>query len=285
MRPIVKWAGGKARLTGRILEHVPGEIRTYAEPFAGGAAVFLALAKERADGARSFQRAVLSDRNEELVACYRAVRDDVDALLGELAEYRYDRDMFYEVRERETRGMSDVQRGARLLYLNHTCFNGLWRVNSKGKFNVPFGRYTNPKFSNPTRLRAVSQLLAGVDVRNDDFADVTKRLREGDFVYLDPPYAPVSDTSDFTAYAKDGFGPDDQKRLADELVRLKARGVRAVLSNADTPTTRALYSSLRLQALDVRRSINADAKGRGMAAELLVFNWDEAPKKRRRAAR
>ena len=248
----------------------------------GGAAVFFTLAAERERGERAFDQAILSDQNMDLVACYRAVRDSVDALVEELSKYKYDRDMFYEAREIDPRKLSDVARGARLIYLNRTCYNGLWRVNSKGKFNVPFGRYTKPKILDEPALRKASELLADVEIVHQDFEKVTKALAKGDFVYLDPPYAPASDTADFTAYAKDGFGADDQARLAAELLRLKKQGVRALLSNADTVDTRVLYNKLRSETVSVRRSINSNPQSRGHAAELLVMNWD-APKKKARS--
>ncbi len=277
----MKWAGGKTRLLPRILEQVPKKMSTYAEPFMGGAAVFLAVAAERERGERKFERAILADRNEDLVACYSAVRDSVEDVITALGDYKYDEEMFYEVRGRDPSKMTDVERGARLLYLNRTCFNGLWRVNSKGKFNVPFGRYTKPKIVDPPKLRRASELLKDVEIRHEDFSSVTKGLKKGDFVYLDPPYAPTSDTADFTAYAKDGFGLEDQQRLADELRRLADVGVHALLSNADTTLTRSLYKGLRHETVNVRRSINSDTSNRGHAAELLVMNWD-LPKKRAR---
>lgn len=277
MKPIVKWAGGKSRLLPALLPNVPKSIGTYAEPFAGGAALFFGLAGAAAirlsKSARPWKRAVLNDQNEELVACYRAVQGDVEALLEALRGYRYDRDLFYEVRDRDTRGMSDVERGARLIFLNRTCFNGLWRVNAAGKFNVPFGRYTNPKIVDEERLRAASRALANVDLRVGDFAAVTRSLGEGDFVYFDPPYVPVSKTAAFTAYDKSGFGEAEQARLAKELRRLKAAGVRAMLSNADTPETRELYAGLRVSIVRVARPINSDTSKRGDTAEVVVTTW------------
>jgi DNA adenine methylase len=276
VKPIVKWAGGKSRLLGELLSRVPTRMRTYAEPFAGGAALFFALAADVTSAARDrrvWKRAVLADQNEELIACYRAVRDDVGALLAALGAYRYDRDLFYATRERDTRGMSDVERGARLLFLNRTCFNGLWRVNASGKFNVPFGRYKNPRIVDEEKLRAASRALADVDLRVADFAKVTKSLGEGDFVYLDPPYVPLSKTAAFTAYGKDGFSPADQARLAKELRRMKERGVLAMLSNADTPETRALYDGLCVSIVRMARSINSDPTKRGETAEVIVTTW------------
>ena len=272
-KPIVKWAGGKSRLLGELIDRVPRRLKTYAEPFAGGAALFFALASERAHGERSFERAILCDRNEELVACYRAVQADVNAVIEALKSFRHDRELFYEVRAQDTRGMSDVARAARFVFLNHTCFNGLWRVNSGGHFNVPFGKYKNPRILDPEALRAASGALADVELRTGDFLDVTGELGRGDFVYLDPPYVPVSRTASFTAYAKDGFSPSDQERLARELHTLKGRGVKAMLSNADTPVTRRLYAGLQCRALRAPRSISCDGAARGAAGELLVTTW------------
>ncbi len=285
-KPIVKWAGGKARLLPELLARVPTEIRTYAEPFAGGAALFFALAR---DPSRSFRRAVLADQNEDLVACYRAIRDDVESLIVALGAYRYDKELFYATREKDPRRMSDVERGARLIFLNHTCFNGLWRVNSKGKFNVPFGRYTNPRILDEAGLRAASALLQRARIVKSDFAAVTRELSAGDFVYLDPPYVPLSKTASFTAYASDGFGPEDQSRLRAQLVELKARGVFVMVSNADTPETRELYRGFAMHVVRAGRVINADVSKRGDTTELLVVSWDKpglygAARERRRVA-
>jgi DNA adenine methylase len=276
VKPIVKWAGGKSRLLGELLQRVPTRFRTYAEPFAGGAALFFALASEvdgKARDRRSFEKAWLADQNEDLIACYRAVRDDVGAVIEALRAYRYDRDLFYETRDRETAGMSDVERGARLLFLNRTCFNGLWRVNASGKFNVPFGRYKNPRILDEDSLNAASRALKGTKLVNGDFREITKKLRAGDFVYLDPPYVPLSKTAAFTAYGKDGFSHLEQERLARELHDLKKRGVMAMLSNADTKETRALYKGFSLTVVPVRRPINSDPTKRGATSELIVTTY------------
>jgi DNA adenine methylase len=272
-KPIVKWAGGKSRLLGELVARVPLRIGTYAEPFAGGAALFFALASERARGVRSFEHAILADQNEELVACYRAVRDDVGSLIDALGAFRHDRELFYEVRAQTTAGMTDVARAARFIFLNRTCFNGLWRVNSGGQFNVPFGKYKNPRILDADALRAASCALAGVDLRISDFADVTRDLGRGDFVYLDPPYVPISRTASFTAYAKDGFSTSDQERLARELHAMKRRGAKAMLSNADTPLTRDLYDGLACHVVRAHRSISCDGATRGDAGELVVTTW------------
>ena len=274
MKPIVKWAGGKSRLLDELRKRMPAEMRTYAEPFAGGAALFFALVQDEPGIARRrFKRAVLCDQNEDLIACYRAVRDDVDSLIEALGAYRYEREMFYATRDLDPSGMNDVDRGARLLFLNRTCFNGLWRVNASGKFNVPFGRYKNPRIVDEEKLRAASRALQKVDLKVGDYTTVTKKLGEGDFVYLDPPYVPLSKTAAFTAYGKNGFSSDDQARLADELHRLKKQKVKAMLSNADTKESRVLYKGLCVSIVHMARSINSDPTKRGDTAEVIVTTY------------
>jgi DNA adenine methylase len=269
-KPIVKWAGGKTKLLEPLTQRVPTQIRTYAEPFAGGAALFFALAD---DPSRTIERAVLADQNEDLVACYRAVRDDVEALLVALAAYKHDEEEYYRVRDRDPRGLGDAERGARLIYLNRTCFNGLWRVNRQGKFNVPFGRYTNPRIVDADGLRAASRALARTKLLAADFAEVTRDLGPGDFAYFDPPYVPVSKSASFTSYAREGFGPADQDRLLAELHRLAAAGVTAILSNADTEATRALYSDFAVHLVTAPRAINSKGGSRGHVGELIVTSW------------
>ena len=269
-KPIVKWAGGTTKLLPALLTHVPTHIGTYAEPFAGGAALFFAIAD---DPSRTFERAILADQNADLVACYRAVRDDVEGVITALGAYTYDETLYYKVRDEDPTSLSDVARGARLIFLNRTCFNGLWRVNRKGKFNVPFGRYTNPRIVDEEGLRAASKVLARVSIEVADFAEVTRTLGPGDFAYFDPPYVPLTKTASFTSYAQEGFGPADQERLVAELARLKSIGVTALLSNADTEGTRALYRDFTIHTVTAARSINSQASGRGHAKELIVANW------------
>lgn len=273
-KPIVKWAGGKTRLLAHLQDHLatcaPLEIGTYAEPFAGGAAFFFALASTTP---RIWKKAILADQNTELLACYRAVKTDVEAVIEALGPYKHDEALFYETRKVSTDKLSDVARAARFIFLNRTCYNGLWRVNASGKFNVPFGRYKNPRILDPDGLRAASKALRGVQIVHKDFSEVTERLKSGDFVYLDPPYVPVSKTAAFTAYSKNGFGPEDQRRLVDELRGLRKRGAMAMLSNADTPETRELYREFACHVVGMPRSINSNAKKRGNAAELIVTSW------------
>ena len=271
-RPIVKWAGGKAALVPDLLAEMPKKIGTYIEPFAGGAALFFALASTAKP---RFQRAQLNDKNEELVACYRAVRDHLDAMVTRLGSYHYDKDLYYSVRDVETKELTDPARGARLLFLNRTCFNGLWRENSKGKNNVPFGTYDDPKILDLPTLERAHRALAWVRLTSVDFEVACEGLVRGDFAYFDPPYVPLSKTASFTAYSAAGFSRKDQERLVVLLRTLKARGVHAMLSNADSPKTRELYSEFRMKKVQARRSINSDKSKRGVTGELVVMNYEE----------
>jgi DNA adenine methylase len=248
-------------------------MHSYVEPFAGGAALFFHLASSPV---YAFERAVLADKNPELIALYRAVKADVEAVIGALQalKARPDRrDLYYRLREAKTDRMSDVDRAARFVFLNRTGYNGLWRVNSRGVFNVPYGRYKDPKILDADRLRAASRALARADLLYADFGDALCDLSRVDFVYFDPPYVPVSKTAAFTAYAREGFGPKDQERLAAVMRELRRRGVRALLSNAATGATRELYKGFRIDDVRAARAINSDATKRGSVGELLVRNW------------
>jgi len=267
-RPFLKWVGGKSQLLGALRELVPEDIETYFEPFLGGGALFFDVQPSQA---------VIADLNPELVDCFTAVRDRLDRVIGHLEGHIYEKGHFYAVRDLEPDDLSLAERAARTIYLNRTGFNGLYRVNSKGRFNVPFGRYTNPLICDHENLQACSEALQGTDVVQGHFAEVLAKAKAGDFVYLDPPYVPVSRTSNFTHYVAGGFGPDDQNRLAQELVGLDSRGARFVLSNADTPEVRAMYlelgiPKLRIEQVLASRAVNSRSSGRGKVPELLVHN-------------
>ena len=243
-------------------------MRTYFEPFVGGGAVFFALCREG-----RFRDAVLGDLNPALVEVYTVVRDDVRGLtdaLDELADGATDPDFYYEVRGWSTEELDPVSRTARFLFLNKTCFNGLYRVNRKGRFNVPFGRYKNPRVLNLPRLLAASRALQGVTIVHSDFAQLVEHARRGDGVYLDPPYVPLSSTSSFTAYAAHPFTARDHERLAEVYRRLIARGVGSVLSNSDCPFTERLYRGLTVEHVRAARAINSVGSRRGAVSELLV---------------
>jgi len=265
LRPILKWAGGKRSLVPRILDELPKRIQTYYEPFVGGAAVFLALAEEK-----RFEHAVITDKNPQLINLYTVVRDDLVKLLKKLEalQERTSEEDYYEIRAEK--GGSKVDRAARMIYLNKTGYNGLYRVNSKGGFNVPYGRYKRPKIYDPERLLAVRDALRGVTIQVADFDQSCRAARPGDVVYLDPPYLPLSKTASFSAYHSEAFGMPEHERLAKAFAKLVKRGVTAILSNSATPETRALYKSFKCSDVAVRRPINSVASGRGAVSELLV---------------
>jgi DNA adenine methylase len=259
-RPVLKWAGGKSRLVAEICAHFPEQINTYYEPFMGGAAVFFALAKQK-----RFKRAVLSDRNPELVNVYAALQSDVDGVIKALRRWKYDRETYYRVRDNFKRSPSAPERAARTIYLNKTGYNGLYRVNRAGLFNVPFGRYTNPTICDESNLRLVAECLKAVTLIEADFSEVCALAKSGDAVYFDPPYLPVSNTAYFTSYDRHPFGLPDHERLAKEFAKLARRKVTAVLSNSDTPETQSLFEQWTVEHLQV-------ASKRGPVSELLVVN-------------
>jgi len=266
--PFLKWAGGKRQLLPEILSHVPARCNTYYEPFLGGGAVFFALAARGV-----FRRAVIGDQNRELVDAYLGIRDDVEGVISRLARLSrkpHDSDTYYHVREQDPARLGQAARAARLIYLNRTGYNGLYRVNRGGRFNVPFGRYKNPRILDRENLRAVSRALQGVQIRIGDFEALVEKAEPGDFIYFDPPYVPISTTSNFTAYDRLPFGPAEQDRLARTLRRLRKRKVYALLSNSDVTLTRGLYEGLPFEAVKVNRRINSRADRRGPISELLV---------------
>jgi DNA adenine methylase len=274
-RPVLKWAGGKTQLLDRILPALPEKIEAYYEPFVGGAAVFFALAEQE-----RFERAVLTDRNPELVEVYRSLRDDADAVIRALRRYSYDRDEYYRIRARVP--TKPAARAARIIYLNKTGYNGLYRVNRSGAFNVPFGRHKNPNICDKEALLAAARALQAAKIEVGDFEQVAGRARPGDAVYLDPPYLPLSRTANFTAYDRHPFGLDEHRRLARVFAELSRRKVQAVLSNSDTPETRELYAAFTLEPVRVARPINSRASARGPINEILVKN---VPPARARAVR
>lgn len=268
--PFVKWAGGKSRLLPTFDQYFPdslsGTAGRYFEPFVGGGAVFFHLLPANA---------VLSDLNPELINCYQVIRDDLESLIALLARHVNDKAHFYKVRAQDTRELSPAERAARLIFLNKTCFNGLYRVNSRGQFNVPFGRYLNPRICDADNLHAVSTTLQGVELILSPFEKVLKRARKGDFVYLDPPYQPVSATANFTGYTAGAFGLDDQEKLAGVFRELSRRGCLVMLSNSESPSIRQLYAGFRIEQVHASRAINCRADRRGRVTELLVLNYDQ----------
>ena len=264
-KPLLKWAGSKRYLLPKILPRLPEKIRTYYEPFLGGGAVFFALAAER-----RFERAFISDANEELTDTYRAIAHKPLEVIKHLSKHVYEADYYYSVRASRPRSLA--ARAARMIYLNRTGFNGLYRVNKKGDFNVPFGRYTNPTICDEENLLLASAVLrhSTVAIGGVDFEAAVKKARKGDVVYMDPPYAPVSKTSNFTSYAKGGFDEAAQLRLRDCFKALDERGVHVLLSNSDTPFVRRLYNGFHISEVKAPRRINSKGAKRGDVTELLI---------------
>ena len=268
LAPFLKWAGGKRQLLDVILRRVPDHIDTYYEPFLGGGAVFFALSSRKA-----YKKAVISDRNHDLIDTYRGIRNHVDEVIRLLGKMPYDRDFYYRERGKDPATLPAAERAARIIYLNRTCYNGLYRVNRSGKFNVPFGKYKYPTILDEPLLRTVSRCLRRVSIREADFTAIIRRAGPDDFVYFDPPYYPLSDTACFTAYDNCPFGHEEQERLASLMRELKQRKVRALLSNSDVKATRKLYRGMRLERILANRPINSRADRRGPIGELLVRNY------------
>jgi DNA adenine methylase len=268
-RPFLKWAGGKSRLIPSYAPFLPSRdtIRRYIEPFIGSAALFFHLQPVRAR---------LADCNRKLIEVYEVVRDDVDGLIDALRPHRNDRDYYYRVRDLDPRTLDKIERAARIIYMNKTCYNGLYRENQRGEFNVPFGRYKRPRICDEARLRAASRALQGVELCAVDFADAVADAGEGDFVYFDPPYVPLNATSSFTSYSRFGFDDWDHQRLAEAVYELTLRGCRVMLSNSSAPLVYELYAhnGYALQEIEARRNINSRADRRGPVTELLILNYD-----------
>ncbi len=261
-KPFLKWAGGKRQLLGDIWPHLPARYGRYFEPFIGGGALFFALGPPRA---------VLTDVNERLIRAYKGVRDDVDTVIELLRGYPHDATFFYRFRDVDIDKKTDAQVAAWFVYLNKTGFNGLYRVNRDNKFNVPFGRYANPKICDERALRSCSAALKKAELLMCDFAAAVAQAKRGDFVYFDPPYVPLSATSSFTSYTKGGFGAEDQERLRDVACKLKKRGVHVLLSNSSAPFVRDLYKGkFDLVEVSATRSVNSKATARGAITELLL---------------
>lgn len=268
LAPIVKWVGGKRQLLPEISKRLPESMGTYFEPFMGGGAVLLAIRPEKA---------VISDLNYELINLYRVARDTPNELLELVRSYPNEPDFYYELRalDREKavfEGLSSVQRAARMWFLNKMGYNGLYRVNSKGQNNVPFGKYKNPRFDE-VNLFAVSEYLKSVDILHSDYRDAVVSASEGDFVYFDPPYDPVSATAAFTAYSPDGFSRESQRELMELCLSLDERGVKFMLSNSNTDYIRDLYSGFHIYTIEARRAINSVGCKRGVVEEVLVTNY------------
>ena len=267
-RPFLKWAGGKRALMDDIMARLPdGQIELYIEPFLGGGAVFLELARQG-----RIKRAILNDRNPELVHTYRLVRDKPDEVIEAIYQWTPDEDTYYAVRALNGLELSDVDRAARVIWLNRLCFNGLYRINRSGQFNVPFGKYKKPRLVDVDNLHEVSRALQNVTLYDLDFEALLAMAGPGSVVYCDPPYWPLSDTAYFTAYDGNPFKSEDQERLAELFAGLRDQGAQGVLSNSWTDNTVELYRrhGLHIGQVFCRRNINRNASSRGPVPEIMV---------------
>lgn len=272
VKPYLKWAGGKRQLLPEIKQYIPKRINTYYEPFVGAAAVLFSLQPAKA---------VINDNNEQLILTYKAIRDNVDELIKLLEEHtkRNCEEYYYHIRGLDRNQevfafMTDVQKAARLIYLNKTCYNGLYRVNAQGLFNVPYGRHKNPAICEEPVMRAVSKYLnsAEISILCGDYHDAVPQVDAESFVYFDPPYH-SPDNTNFTGYSAGGFGEAEQIKLRDVFAELTARGTKCLLSNSDTHFIRSLYEDYKIEAVTASRAINSDAAGRGKVNEVLIRNW------------
>ena len=262
-RPFVKWVGGKRQLLGELSRRIPKHFGTYHEPFVGGGALFFHLHP---------QAAALYDRNERLIRAYRGVQRHLDEVIAQLSDCRNDKEFFLYLRDLPIDDGSDAEVAAWLIYLNKTGYNGLYRVNKSNGYNVPFGRYKNPNICDERNLRACAEALKSVELHHADFNAVLHRAVEGDFVYFDPPYVPLSKTSNFTSYTRESFDLDDQERLRNTAQELKQRGVHVLLSNSATSEVRELYADgFSCRQVMVARAVNSKSDGRGKIPELLIW--------------
>ncbi|WP_019503313.1 DNA adenine methylase [Pleurocapsa sp. PCC 7319] len=267
-KPFVKWVGGKTQLLPELTSRIPCNFSKYFEPFAGGGALFFHMQPEQS---------ILIDINEELTNTYRVIKYQTEELIADLKRHIYEKDYYYQIRNvdrtDEYKSWSDVQRASRLIYLNKSCFNGLYRVNSKGEFNTPMGRYKNPKIVDEINLRACSQALQKAQIINGSFLEVEEQVNRDDFVYFDPPYAPLNATSNFTGYSQNGFDLQMQSSLKNLCDRLDAKGVRFMVSNSNAPLILDLYSNYKIEFVYANRAINSQGDKRGKIPEVIISNY------------
>lgn len=267
-KPFLKWVGGKTQLLPEIMKRIPKTFKNYFEPFVGGGALFFSLQPKSAQ---------LSDMNTELINTYVAVQNNVESLIKDLKKHVYREDYFYKIRNADRKPSfnkwSSVQRASRTIFLNKTCYNGLYRVNSKGEFNTPLGKYVNPTIVDADNLRACSDALENVTIYSADFREVGNRAKRGDFVYFDPPYVPLSATSYFTSYNKEGFDHTMQEALYALCCKLDLKGVKFMVSNSSAPYILKRYKKYKVERIRATRMINSKGSGRGKIDEVLITNF------------
>ena len=273
--PVLKWVGGKRQLISDIEPLIPESISTYVEPFVGGGAVLFHLQPKKA---------IINDYNQELMNVYQVIKDKPNELIEVLQEHKglNSEDYFYEIRSLDRsenyENMTDVEKAGRVIYLNKTCFNGLFRVNRAGFFNTPYGKYKNPSIVNEVTIKAVSNYFNSAKIKflTGDYKEALRRLRRGAFVYFDPPYVPISSSSSFTGYTEHGFDYEKQVELRDECLKLHNRGVKFLQSNSYSPEILELYSDQKVFNIEIvkaKRSINSQVDKRGEISEVLIYNY------------
>jgi DNA adenine methylase len=270
--PVLKWVGGKRQLLDTLKPLFPKGYKSYCEPFIGGGAVLFSIQPKNA---------YVNDINAELINVYNVIQNDVDELIELLKLMKNDSKFFYEIRDwdrdrEKYQSLSEVQKAARIIYLNKTCYNGLYRVNNAGEFNSPFGSYKNPNIVNEPVLRAVSNYFnkANIHFTTGDYSLVLKNITKGTFVYLDPPYDPISTSSNFTGYSRGGFGREEQIRLKAFCDKLDSRGIKFMLSNSATEFILDQYQNYKITRVQAKRSINSVGSKRGNVDEVVVTNYE-----------
>ncbi len=267
-RPFLKWAGGKRQLIQQVDEFIPGNYNKYIEPFVGGGALLFYLLPKKA---------IIIDNNQELINCYQVIKNSLAELIESLRTHKNEKEYFYKIRALDRdpdkfRSLSDIEKASRTIFLNRCCYNGLYRVNSKGQFNAPFGRYKNPKFCDEKNLNAVNIALQNVEIYKDTFEKCLDFAEKGDFIYFDPPYHPISSTAYFTSYTKESFSQEAQQRLFKIFKKLDDRGCKVMLSNSHNDFIKKLYSGYAFRTIYAKRAINSKASKRGKIKELLILN-------------
>ena len=273
LQPFTKWTGGKRQLLGKLISYMPETYNRYFEPFVGGGALFFDLAPEKA---------VIHHLHEELINAYYQIKENPSSLIDLLLEHKENnsKDYYLELRAADRDGrisrMTGVERAARILYMLRVDFNGLYRVNSKNQFNVPYGRYKNPKIVDVDLLYQISEYLNenDVEILQTDFAEAVKDAQTGDFVYFDPPYIPLNETSSFTSYTHEGFSYEEQIRLRNTFKELTERGVYAMLSNSSSPLVEELYKDFNIYFVEAQRTNGAKSSSRGKISEIIVTNYE-----------
>ncbi len=266
--PFLKWAGGKRQLLFQIDQYIPKSFNKYFEPFVGGGALFFYLLPENA---------ILNDINQDLINTYRVIKENVSELITSLKKHKNEEEYFYKIRSvdrnlTEFKTWSDVEKASRIIYLNRCCYNGLYRVNSKGYFNAPFGKYKNPKICDEDNLKLVQKVLKNVKLMNNSFEFCLNYAKKGDFIYFDPPYVPISESANFTSYTRSSFKEEDQIKLFNVFKELDQKGCKLILSNSYNEFILELYKNYQLNIVYAKRAINSDPDKRGEIKEILITN-------------